>query len=228
MKPFHIIDISQPVNSKTACFPGDVPFSRNITVNYETSGVMNLTAFTMSPHVGTHADAPLHVRGSMADDTETAGNLPLEPFMGPAAVIDISPWTDAICWEQIENQLVLFEKRFSAFPERILFKTAQQIRYDAFEERYAWLAPDLIRKLAAHHIKLVGLDTPSVDAVDSKTLETHHVLLESSIFWLENLDFSQLVIQPDQPKCYFLVAQPLKFTELEASPIRAVLLDFSD
>ena len=56
---YRIIDISQPISSRAACFPGDTPFSRQVTVSYQDS-VVNLTAITMSPHVGTHADAPVH------------------------------------------------------------------------------------------------------------------------------------------------------------------------
>jgi arylformamidase len=91
-----ILDISQPVTEKSACFPGDTPFSRKVTLSYESSNIINLTALTMSPHVGTHADAPVHIKGSLSDvdssnaDT-TAGAMALQAFLGPVAVIDIAP-----------------------------------------------------------------------------------------------------------------------------------------
>jgi arylformamidase len=220
MEPSRIIDISQPIENRTACFPGDVPFSRNITISHAESHVINLTAFTMSPHVGTHADAPVHVRGSLPDSPETVDSLPLAPFIGPAAIIDVSPWTQAITWHQVKPQL----ERLPQIPARILFKTAKHIRYDVFEKEYAWFDAELIRELAKHNIQLIGIDTPSVDAVDSKTLDTHHALLDAGIYWLENLDLT--AIKLDNLKTYFLLAAPLKFLELEASPVRAVLLEF--
>src|ERR1700710_3090790 len=102
-KRLNMIDISQPISASTACFPGDVPFSRNITLSYEDSKVINLTSLTMSPHVGTHADAPVHVRGSMSQDRETAGEMPLEPFIGPATVIDLAPFNGPINADDIDS-----------------------------------------------------------------------------------------------------------------------------
>jgi arylformamidase len=226
MEPLRIIDISQPIQSSTACFPGDIPFSRNITIDYSESRVINLSAFTMSPHVGTHADAPVHVQGDLRKSTESAGHMPLTPFVGPVAIVDISPWAQAITWQQVSGILSKIEKAFSKLPKRILFKTLQHIRYDIFEKEYAWFSPELITELAQRNIELVGIDTPSVDAVDSKALETHHALLDAGMHWLENLDLTSLEIDPEHPASYFLVATPLKFMELEASPVRAILLEF--
>ncbi len=223
---FEIIDISQPVNSQTACFPGDTPFRHEVMVSYQQSGVMNLTAFHMSPHVGTHADAPVHIGGDITQPglgTESIAQLDLSPFLGPVAVVDVSPCSGPVGWEQVERQLLAFP----VFPPRILFKTCQVVRPTVFEEDYAWLSVALIEALAARGVCLVGLDTPSVDAVDSKTLETHHALLGANMVWLENLDLSQVPIHPDLPELYFLSALPLKLTELEASPVRAVLLRFT-
>lgn len=223
IEPCNIIDISQPIRESTACFPGDTPFSQNITVSHAESQVINLSAFTMSPHVGTHADAPVHVRGEMSnvvESAESAGNLPLAPFIGPVVVVDVAPWTRAVSWEQVRPQL----ERYPDFPKRILIKTATHIRDTVFEPEYAWLSADLISELATRGVQLVGIDTPSVDAIDSKTLDTHHALLTSGIFWLENLNLTQ--VPTGQPKAYFLVATPLKFVTLEASPVRAVLLEF--
>lgn len=187
---------------------------------------MNLSAFTMSPHIGTHADAPIHIQGNMADPGrhgETVGQMPLSPFIGPAMVLDVSPWDDAITWRQAETLLA----ELPEFPKRILFKTQQMIQHQVFEDRYAWFSPELIRNLAERGVVLVGIDTPSVDNVDSKSLETHHALLESGMCWLENLDLTIVASHPSNNNPYFLVALPLKLMELEASPVRAVLLKWA-
>lgn len=223
---FEIVDISQPVNQKTACFPGDTPFQAEVMVTYAQSGVMNLTAFRMSPHVGTHADAPVHIQGDLArpaQGSESVAQLALSPFLGPVAVVDVSPCSGPIGWEQVESQL----QAYPVFPPRILFKTRQALRYKVFEEDYAWLSVPLIEALAERGVCLVGLDTPSVDAVDSKSLETHHALLRANMVWLENLDLSQVPFDLETPELYFLSALPLRLTELEASPVRAVLLRFT-
>jgi len=217
---FEIIDISQPVDETTACFPGDVPFSHQVTVDYQTSQVINLSAFTMSPHVGTHADAPVHIHGDMRQPgphAETIGQAPLSPYIGPAVVIDLAPCDGEITWEQVSEPFA----HFPVLPRRVLFRTLHTVRPDVFESSYAWLSVDLVCQLADRGVVLVGLDTPSVDAVDSKTLDTHHALLSLGMAWLENLDLTGV---EDVRRGYFLVALPLKFMGLEASPVRAVLL----
>jgi arylformamidase len=226
MTPFEIIDISQPIDSQSACFPGDTAFHHDITVHHEQSGIMNLSAFTMSPHVGTHADAPVHIDGNLSQPdqhTKTVGQMPLTPFIGPAAVIDVSPLTRGITWADVEQPL----SDYPVFPRRILFKTCKTIRYQVFEKAYAWISLDLAERLAERGVLLVGIDTPSVDAIDSKTLETHHALRQGGLLWLENLDLTSVTINANRPETYFLSALPLRLMTLEASPVRAVLLRFT-
>lgn len=210
-----IIDISQPVSSTTACFPGDTPFSRKITLDVADNQVVNLTSYAMSPHVGTHADAPLHLAGNMTEASCPVGSLPLNPFIGDAYVADLAPFNGEITEEAVSAKLGNLEP----LPPRILFRTAERINYDRFEESYSYFSPGLVKNLAARGVELMGIDTPSVDHVDSKKLETHKALIAAKMSWLENLDLTQVL----QGK-YILVALPLKFMELEASPVRAVLL----
>jgi arylformamidase len=212
---FKIIDISQPVTSTSACFPGDVPFSRKITLTYEDSKVVNLSAMTLSPHVGTHADAPSHIEGSFDEHGAMIGAVPLGGYLGPAEVVDLAPLDAAIEPKHLNK---LLER--TTLPERLLFRTQNSIRYHVFEEEYAYFSVAAVDELGKRGVKLMGLDTPSVDHVRSKNLEAHHALQSHSIVWLENLDLTNV-----KPGRYFLIALPLKFMELEASPVRAVLLE---
>lgn len=215
----NILDISQPVTEKSACFPGDTPFSRKVTLSYESSNIINLTALTMSPHVGTHADAPVHIKGSLCDadnnaDT-TAGAMALQAFLGPVAVIDIAPTKAGINASLVREKLTEASKRV----KRVLFKTAHDIDFAVFEEEYSYIESDTAELLGQLGFVLVGLDTPSVDHIKSKDLATHNVLDRHGLVWLENLDLRAV-----EEGEYFLVALPLKFMDLEASPVRAVLL----
>lgn len=209
----NIIDISQPIEKRTACFPGDTPFDFSIKASYAQNDSFNLTTFTMSPHVGTHADAPSHVSGELSSKTG-AGTLPLAPFIGPCLVVDLSSHDKEISLEIFKKAL---NKR-KILP-RVLLKTSPNPRFDVFEKRYAYLSLNLVTFLDEHHVKLIGIDTPSVDSIDSKTLEIHHTLITKGIYWLENLDLSHA-----KEEEYFLSALPLKLMHLEAAPVRAILL----
>lgn len=223
-----IIDISQPVEENTACFPGDTPFSRRITCSYAESNVINLTALTMSPHVGTHADAPVHIKGSLEESPKRdqerselrAGELDLKRFIGPVLVLDFAPTEAAITAAMIENKLTtLAAVEADAKIGKILFRTQSTCNYKTFADEYSYLAVDGAEYLATRGVDLIGLDTPSVDHIRSKDLPCHQVLDNADMVWLENLDLSQV-----KQGSYYLLALPIKFMQLEASPVRAVLL----
>lgn len=171
----------------------------------------------MSPHLGSHIDAPAHIKGDMATPSTLAGNLPLAPFLGPALVVDVAPCDTGITWQSVITHLE--EKQ--TLPERVLFRTQQSLRSGVFEDKYSYFMPDLISNLSKRGVKLMGIDTPSVDPFGAQELTAHHELDKHGMFWLESLDLSQVSNGE-----FFLIALPLKLTELEASPIRAVLLEF--
>lgn len=211
---FDILDISQSVSEKTACFPGDVPFSKLMTLTYADSKVINLTAITMSPHVGTHADAPSHIDGDMSDANEMAAALPLVAFVGPATVLDLTPMdAGEITGDVIKNT------HTGVLNERVLFKTQTKLDEDVFKDDYAYIGVSAVEYLSSLGVRLVGLDTPSVDHIRSKDLQTHHALLKHGFYWLENLNLDGVAAGD-----YFLVAAPLKLASAEAAPVRALLL----
>ncbi len=67
-------------------------------------------------------------------------------------------------------------------------------------------------------MRLVGIDTPSVDPFESKALESHQVLFERDMAVLEGL-----VLEHVEPGRYTLIALPLRLEGADASPVRAAL-----
>src|SRR5215207_3843974 len=76
-------DISPPVSTTSPLFPGDEPYAQRWTATIGPGCPVNLSAITMSPHIGAHADAPLHY----GPDEATVGTLELEPYLGPCRVV---------------------------------------------------------------------------------------------------------------------------------------------
>ena len=76
-------DISPALGPDTPPFPGDQAYEQRWTARIGPGCPVNLTALTLSPHLGAHADAPLHY----ADDAPAIGAVRLAPYLGPCRVI---------------------------------------------------------------------------------------------------------------------------------------------
>lgn len=204
--PRRIIDISHTLSPAIAVWPGDTEFTSYFVDEIAKGGSVNVGAVTMSLHTGTHADAPYH----FSDDGARIDQVGLDAYIGLALVIDATD-SDAVL-ERHVSQLS------SGNVERLLFKT-NSAAPEVFNESFSYFTPEAARAIAANHVKLVGIDTPSVDHPNSKTLESHKIFGEAQIAILENLNLSEV-----EPGEYELIALPLKISGMDGSPVRAVLL----
>ena len=66
----------------------------------------------------------------------------------------------------------------------------------------------------------MGIDTPSIDPVDSKDLPSHAMIAAHNMAILEGIVLDDV---PDG--VYTLVALPLSIVGADASPVRAVLVE---
>ena len=199
-------DISPPVSAASPLFPGDQPYAQRWTATIGPGCPVNLSAITMSPHIGAHADAPLHYGA----DEPTIGTVELEPYLGHCRVVHA---IDA--GSLIEPQHLAHAA--NALPPRVLVRTCRQAP-TAWSANFASFAPQTIDWLADRGVRLVGIDSQSVDPADSKVLPSHHRLLARGLRVLENL-----VLDGVAAGDYELIALPLKLVEADASPVRAVL-----
>jgi arylformamidase len=173
----------------------------------------SVSRITLSPHTGAHVDAPLHVldgTGGAEDRTSAdVGSLALDSFIGPCRVFCISS-DEAIARRTVESLPL-------AGVSRALFRTRAQANHTVFPSTFAHFSADAAEFLAAH-VRLVGIDTPSVDRWDSKDLPAHRALFARGVAVLEGLDLTEAADGE-----YELIALPLRLTDLDGSPVRAVL-----
>lgn len=200
-------DISIPLAPGTPEWPGDTPFSCGWTWSIALGASVNVSVLTTSPHVGTHADAPLHVR----DGWPAADALPLSAFAGPARVLTVPA-------EARPLELVDLRGLPNGPVERLLLRTACSIANGTFPAGWPALTPAAVRALLARGLRLLGVDAPSVDLRESTALETHHALFAGGGYNLENLDLRGVA-----DGTYELVALPLKVAGADAAPVRAAL-----
>jgi arylformamidase len=200
-------DVSVLVRAGTPEWPGDTPYSCRWTWDMAQGASVQVSAITMSPHVGTHADAPLHVRpGAPGADA-----LPLDAFAGPARVLTVGG----------DPRDVRTDELLAHLPHgtaRLLLRTGHSIADGRFPDDWPALDAACAAALAGRGLRLLGVDAPSVDRRHSTDLRTHHALFDGGVAVLENLDLRRV---PDGE--YDLVAYPLRLDGLDAAPVRAVL-----
>ncbi len=202
-------DISPPVEAASPVYPGDQPWKRDWQSRIGRDCAVNLSAITLTPHLGAHADAPLHYDPA----GQAAGAMDLAPFIGHCRVIHAIGCGPRVQWRDIAPALPAGQ----AVPARILLRTYQrQPRH--WDPALAGLAPELIERLAGLGVQLIGTDSASVDPADSVALESHQALRRHDLRVLENLCLDAV-----EPGDYELIALPLKLMDCEASPVRAVL-----
>jgi arylformamidase len=68
-------------------------------------------------------------------------------------------------------------------------------------------------------VKLVGIDTPSIDLAEDKVLESHQAVFSHDMAILEGI-----VLGHVSEGIYQLIALPLKIEGADATPVRAILL----
>jgi arylformamidase len=203
-----LYDITRTVSSDTQPWPGDTPFRVEHVMQKSDGHSVNLTTLTMSAHIGTHSDAYYH----FADDGAHPAAMPLLSYIGRARVVTVTKQDGAL------HPVDLSHVDLTGGERLLIHSHVSNLPDDTWPDAIPYLSVELIEHLAALDYVLIGLDAPSVDAFDSKTLPCHHALREHGIVNLEQLQLSGV---PDGD--YELIALPLKLDGACGSPVRAVL-----
>jgi len=206
METLRIWDISPTIRPGIPVWPGDTPYEAAPTWEIGDGCPVHVSRMTMTTHLGAHTDAPSHYdpAGKSIDQVDLA------PYIGPCRVIH--------CIGVNVVEPAHLEGKLAGAPPRVLLRTYASAPRDAWDPAFPAVSPAAIGLLASRGALLVGLDTPSLDPQDSKTLDAHHAVRAARMAILEG------IVLDDIPEGdYELVALPLKFAGMDASPVRAVL-----
>jgi len=201
-------DISPPVHAASPAYPGDAPYRQRWTARIGAASAVNVSEISLSPHIGAHADAPLHYDPHGA----AIGALALAPFIGPCRVVHAIDRGPLVQWRHIEHALA------APLPPRVLVRTRARAVVERWDEALSGLAPALVQRLADAGVQLLGIDSASIDPADSLELPSHQVVRQRGLRVLENL-----VLDAVPEGDYELIALPLKLMGADASPVRAIL-----
>jgi len=164
------------------------------------------TLMTINLHTGTHIDAPLH----MMQEGATMETYGLERCITSCKVIDLTWVHHCITDADLMN--------YTIEPgDTILFKTRNS-REDAFDPEFVYLTKEGAAYLAEKGVNGVGIDALGIERAQANH-ESHRLLFESGAFILEGLRLKGV----EQGE-YDLIALPIKIKSVEASLVRAVLV----
>lgn len=208
-----IFDISRSLTNDLAPWPGDTPFRFGLNWKMAEGAAVNVGKIKMGVHNGTHGDAPFHF-----DPTgETIDAMPLDSYMGDALVVDLSATFSAGAGKIRVTDIEPWAHELPRAP-RLLLKTGAWPDSNIFPKEIPVISADVPRWLQERGVKLIGLDIPSVDPIDSKDLANHHALAAAGIAIVESLDLSGIAAG-----VYHFAALPLKIAGGDAAPVRAIL-----
>ncbi len=201
-----IYDITPVISERLQVWPGDTPVSRRVLLDMKRGDNLTLSSLCATVHLGAHADAPSHYGA----DARAIHEMSVDRYLGPCQVVRVSAARGARIGADFFQS--------PAAVERVLIATGTFPDPERFNRDFAALTPELVEKFHREGVKLVGVDTPSVDLFESKDLPVHRTFLKHDMAILEGLALA------DVPEgIYELVALPLRLEGFDASPVRAIL-----
>ena len=202
-----IFDISPVISPRLGVWPGDTGFSREVCMDTQQGDHITLSSIQTTLHLGAHVDAPNHYRA----DAEAMHERALERYYGPCQVMSV----ELARGERIRPEHL--KEKIDA--PRLLFHTNSFPDPENWNSDFNSLSAELVAYLFEEGVRLVGIDTPSVDLEDDKNLESHQAVADRDMAILEGIVLSDI-----EPGIYTLCAFPLALEGADASPVRAVLI----
>lgn len=203
-----LYDITRTISPSLQVWPGDAPYNAAPALQIADGAAVNLFTLTMSAHTGTHADAYYHY----TKDGAHPATMPIDKYIGAARVVTVTKRDGPLTPDDFPAgvldgvQRLLIHSHVSDLPDNV------------WPDEFPYPSVDLIEYIAAQGCVLIGLDSPSVDDLNSKTLDGHHAIKRTSMVNLETLNLRGV---PDGD--YELIALPLKLDLACGSPVRAIL-----
>lgn len=207
-----IVDLSYDITHQMKVFPADPAVGILKHHDYQNGYFVSQVIF--GTHTGTHIDVPVHkIKGG-----KTVDEVPIEKFTGRALVMDI-PGLKPL--EEITPaHLEPFGGRLGGVGAVIL-KTGwgKHFGKDDFFTSFPGIGEKAVDWFYAHGIRLIGLESPSVNAL--KHQEIHTLLLQKDILIVESL----ANVKQIRGEYVDFYAVPLKLKGLDGSPVRAFAVE---
>ena len=228
-----IIDLTYSFNEQTIYWPTAKSFQHEKVAWGRTPGgyFYSSANYCASEHGGTHLDAPIH----FSEKGWTSDQIPIDRFIGPAFVIDISAQCasnpdytlsvqDIMSWEKKHskipaNSIVLLRTGWGKFwPDKKKYLgddrpgETSNLHFPSFSKESAEF---LVQQ---RKVKGVGIDTASIDPGTSKDFIAHQIFTGANVYGLENIAHLEEVPE----KGATLIAMPMKIENGTGGPVRII------
>ena len=203
-----LIDVSVPIDSTLATYPGNTPFSLEAIKRIANGDSSNVSTIHISAHAGTHVDAPRH----FFDAGGGVETLPLEMLCGRARVVEVTTrghiTADDLADLDLRDDL------------RLLLKTRNSRLWGTpeFDRTFIGVAESGARYLVDRGIKVLGVDYLSVEPFKTPGAPAHHVLLSAGTIVIEGLNLRDVA-----PGSYEMFCLPLAIVGADGAPARVIL-----
>lgn len=229
------VDLTHVFSEETLYWPTATNFRKDTVFVGITENNFYYEAFNIfgAEHGGTHLDAPIHFFA----DRQTVSDIPLNHFMGSAAVVDVSEQAladrnyqisvnDILEWEAshnttIDGKILLVRTGYSQFwPDPLKYMGTDKKGYvGVLALSFPGMHPETAKWIVENRkMKAFGLDTPSLDYGKSTHFETHRALFEHNIPGFENL--TELDKLPANGA--YIFALPMKVKRGSGAPLRII------
>ena len=206
--PMKLIDVSVPIDSNLATYPGNTPFSLEAIKRLARGDSSNVSTIHISAHGGTHVDAPRH----FFDDGGGVESLPLEMLCGRTRVVELTTRRSVTA-----EDLAGFDLTEDV---RLLLKTHNSRLWvtPEFHTDFIGVSEGGARFLVDHGVKVLGVDYLSVEQYKTKGAPAHRVLLGSGTIVIEGLNLRDV-----EPGTYEMFCLPLAVVGADGAPARVIL-----
>jgi arylformamidase len=202
-----IVDVSVPIHAGMHVYDRNPGVRIERVLSMDEGEAANVSRIEFGAHTGTHVDAPLH----FLPDGAGAEQIPLEPLIGDAVVVDATSLGADIDADALATLALPPEGT-----ERVLFKTPNSRMWEetAFRRGFIRFLGSGAQVLVDRGVRLVGIDYLSIGDGDA-----HRILLGAGIVPLEGLDLRAV-----EPGAWRLCCLPLRVVGSDGAPARAVLM----
>lgn len=208
-----IIDLTHLINENMPVYPGTEKPVLNIANTIENDGFVE-TKMEMYSHTGTHMDAPYH----LFKEGKTLDSFNIKQFAGKGILINA---------EKMDNQCIelIHIRPYKDIIEKadfVIIKTGWSKYWgsDDYFKNFPYLTEESAIWLSNFKLKGIGLDTISIDPVNSNELSNHKIFMKKDMVIIENL----CNLDNISKETFFLTVFPLKINCSDGSPLRAVAI----